>query len=108
MIDGPVDQPGAFYDATLSETGRRLRNEDVAGAWRGDDRAIWALADGAGGHADGAEAARRAVAAALEAVRDCGEADLSVVASRALDTAHAAVAAARAESGSDMATTLAL
>jgi serine/threonine protein phosphatase PrpC len=52
--------------ASRSELGQRKSNEDNVRVCRDGDRWVAIVADGAGGHRDGAEASRRAVAA-LEA-----------------------------------------
>jgi serine/threonine protein phosphatase PrpC len=52
--------------AAVSERGQREANEDRVGLREGDGRWVAVVADGAGGHREGAEAARRAVVA-LEA-----------------------------------------
>jgi serine/threonine protein phosphatase PrpC len=64
--------------AMLNEPGGREVNEDACGYWNGDDRLCCVVADGAGGHGGGREAAQLAVQHVLQAFaaqpsRDSGE-----------------------------------
>lgn len=61
----PKQVPTArFRTACISRSGGQAINEDAC-AWRDG---VWALADGLGGHGNGAEAAQRAAEAALAAL----------------------------------------
>lgn len=79
--------------ALCSECGTRSRNEDVVRVFR--DGARWAavLADGAGGHRDGAEAARRAVDAVERALMNAGGRFDPQQLDDAVQAAHASVKA---------------
>lgn len=72
-----------FEVAMLNERGGRQVNEDACGYWRSDDRLCCVMADGAGGHGGGREAARFAVRHLLESLsrrpsHDSGELALRV------------------------------
>lgn len=56
-----------FSLAAVSQTGRRLCNEDAFGYWEGTDSLVAVLCDGAGGHGGGQTASRAAVTHVLEA-----------------------------------------
>ena len=58
--------------AAVSDPGRRKRNEDRFGAWRGDAGIALMVADGMGGHPGGEVAAHMAVDAALKFLRKAG------------------------------------
>src|SRR5207237_7551128 len=77
--------------ASRSEPGRRERNEDKVRI--GCDGPLWlaVLADGAGGHRDGAEAAQRAVDRLEAAVQEDAPAFSAQALTRAVLAAHARV-----------------
>jgi serine/threonine protein phosphatase PrpC len=86
--------------ATCSERGRRPTNQDNVRVTRDGERWIAVLADGAGGHRGGAEAARRAVDQLDAALQDThGEFGARVLTS-AVVSAHACVQRAQRESDS--------
>ncbi len=92
-----------------SIAGPRPENQD---RWdfrhlRGEGCAV-ALADGLGGHADGARAAAVAVRAALGAVRRAPAGDLDAAVRAGFSAAIGAVAEERRRRGNDMGTTLCL
>jgi serine/threonine protein phosphatase PrpC len=86
--------------ATCSERGRRSSNEDNVRVTRDAERWIAVLADGAGGHRGGAEAARRTVEQLDASLRDT-EGDFSArTLTRAVVSAHARVQRAQRENES--------
>ena len=83
--------------ATCSERGRRASNEDNVRVTHDGERWIAVLADGAGGHRGGAEAARRAVDQ-LDATLHDTQGEFSARAlTRAVVSAHARVQRAQRE-----------
>lgn len=74
--------------ATRSECGQRSTNEDRVAVCRDGPRWLAVLADGAGGHRGGAEAARRAVEHVQQALRAGGEAFEAEALTRAVLAAH--------------------
>jgi PPM family protein phosphatase len=78
--------------ASVSEAGRRERNEDKLRVSRDGVRWVAVLADGAGGHRDGALASRRAVDCIEHVLRDADSFDAATL-THALLVAHANVQA---------------
>ena len=74
--------------ATCSERGQREDNEDRVGVCRAGSQWIAVLADGAGGHHDGAEASRRAVESLELALHDAGPEFNGAALTRAVLAAH--------------------
>ncbi len=94
----------------MSRIGRRGRNEDSVGCDRVGNRAIWALADGAGGHEEGDRASRMAVEAAVGVLSAAAPSDgLRSIAERGMQAAQAAVLGERdSRPGLEIASTLTL
>jgi len=91
--------PPRIAAAARSERGARDANEDAACVLRDGARWLAVLADGAGGHRDGADASRRALAQ-VEAALNRAPADFEAASlTRAVLGAHAAVRAGRAAAG---------
>lgn len=82
--------------ATCSERGSRSSNEDLVRAVHDGARWIAILADGAGGHRGGAEAARRAVEQIDAVLRDTSDFTARAM-TRAVAAAHARVQRAQRE-----------
>jgi serine/threonine protein phosphatase PrpC len=96
--------------AVISAAGARPYNEDRLGQRQTREAAIWAVADGLGGHEGGARAATLAVDSGLAAAVDPTPANLEDRLRQALSMAHAAVRAEQ-KSGTgfaDMRSTLVL
>lgn len=88
---------GAFDVRTAwrSDGGRRERNEDRAVLRANGRRVVALVADGAGGHADGAEASRRAAARIERALDDAGALFTRDALDDAVLAAHAEVRSGR-------------
>lgn len=61
--------------STLSRAGDRRVNEDAVGALVLEDRCLFVVADGLGGHGQGAAASSYVVSRLLRAFEEAGEAD---------------------------------
>lgn len=94
--------------AAFSEPGSHAQNEDRYGidVARDERRAVFAVADGLGGHEDGDIAASLAIDAALRAFGKRRETNLDVVVREALEAAQRAVLEVREELANDMASTI--
>ncbi|WP_163998648.1 PP2C family protein-serine/threonine phosphatase [Pyxidicoccus caerfyrddinensis] len=89
-----------------TERGRRAYHEDAVGHRPGPETAVYAVADGLGGHSGGDVAAQRAVQAVLDFVP--GPGDLAGIARAAVGLAHELVLDEQRRTGTDCRTTLVL
>ncbi len=108
-IEHRVNHGRTLVTATISEVGRRSRNEDRFGAVESGAVLGWVVCDGLGGHDSGDVAAESAVGAAVRALDTPAE-SLVATAEAMIRSANDAVIAARAERSGEsaMASTIAL
>jgi len=95
-----VQERRALVTATLTEVGRRSRNEDRLGTAEASGVHAWMVCDGLGGHDNGDLAAEAAVGAALRALATPAG-TLVETAETMIRSANEAVIAARAERGGE-------